>query len=325
MILHKPVLLKEAIDNLNLKEDMVVIDATLGGGGHSREILRKIGAGGILIAFDLDAQAIEDFARISNIKSQNSNKLQNSKLKIQKIGNVILVNDNFANLEKIVAGLKIEKVNAVLADLGWSSDQLSGRGMSFQKDEELDMRLDRNQELTAKYIVNNCSEEELGKIIREYGEERFWKSITKRIIQYRKDKKIETTGELAEIITGAVPGKYKHGKIHPATRTFQALRIETNRELENLEKFIPQAIEILRLKGRLAIITFHSLEDRIVKKSFRENARGSVSTDEITGRKIIKTAPQVKLVNKKPLTAEEIEIRENPKSRSAKLRVCEKL
>lgn len=305
MSIHKSVLLKEAIENLNLKKDMVVVDATLGGAGHSREIL-KIIENGKLIAIDADKKAIENFEKEADER-------------------VILINDNFANLEKILETLKIEKVDAILADLGWSSDQLEGKGMSFQKDEELDMRLDANQELSAKKVVNEYSEKKLGEIIRNYAEERFWKSIARRIVAAREEKEIKTTKELSEIINKAVPGKYRHGRINPATKTFQAIRIEVNQELENLKKFIPEAFRALSPGGRLAIIAFHSLEDRIVKKSFRENARGSIFADQITGQKIVKSAPVIKLVNKKPIIAEDVEIQINPRARSAKLRVCEKL
>lgn len=289
MSIHKPVLLKEVIESLNLKEGDTVVDATLGGGGHSREILSKIGKKGKLIAIDLDEGAIEKF---------------------ETSGNVCLVRDNFANLENILADLKIDKVNAILADLGWSSDQLINRGMSFREDEKLDMRLDRNQELDAGKVINEYSQEKLGEIIKDYGEERFYKRIVGAIIKRRKSKKIETTRELADLIRYAVPVNYRYGRINPATRTFQAIRIEVNRELENLKRFIPQAIKALKPKGRLAIISFHSLEDRIVKNSFRENAGGCIF-------------PRVKIITKKPVVATDEEVKGNPRARSTKLRVCE--
>lgn len=325
MTIHKSVLLEEAIECLDLNEGDIVVDATLGGGGHSRSILEKIGREGQLLAIDVDIQAIDSFSKFLISDSQFPNKSQIQNSKIQKIGNVILAKDNFSNLENILAELKTEKVNAVLADLGWSSDQLAGKGMSFQTEEGLDMRMDVQQELSAKQIVNDYSEEELGKIIREYGEERFWKNIARKIVEYRKNKKIQTTKELAEIIKKAVPAGYRFGKIHPATRTFQALRIEVNQELDNLKKFIPQAIAALNPGGRLAIVSFHSLEDRIVKKMFAENARGSISTDELTGQKKVISAPVIKLVTKKPVAPAAAEVKDNPRARSAKLRVCEKL
>lgn len=290
---------------LSLKEDSVVVDATLGGGGHAREILKKI-KNGKLIAIDADEKAVKNF--------QN-----------EKDERVVLINNNFSNLDSILENLKIEKVDAILADLGWSSDQLIGKGMSFQKDELLDMRLNNKEGISAKDIVNDYSEEELGRILREYGEEKFWKNITKKIVEYRKKKKIETTVELAEIIKNAAPAKYRHGKLNPATRTFQALRIAVNNELENLEKFLKQAIERLNPRGRLAVISFHSLEDRIVKNIFRQNARGSFLTDELTGQKITEKNPTVSLITKKPVISSKEETENNPRARSAKLRVCERI
>jgi len=313
---------------LNLKKGDIVVDATLGGGGHSEAILGKIGNGGKLVAIDLDLNAIERFkSKIKNLKSKSEERM-------------IAVNGNFANLSDILKELKIEKVNAILADLGWSSDQINNPeyGMSFQKEAELDMRYDRKQELTAKKIVNEYGQDNLERIIREYGEEKFYKNIAKKIVGERKNKNIETTAELAEIITKAVPERYRHGKINPATRTFQALRIEVNGELENLKKFIPQAIEALLPKGRLGIISFHSLEDRIVKKILRENAGGCISSsassgealrtglsaDEfLYGRKSCR--PKIKAITKKPILPSEKEILSNPRSRSAKLRVAEKV
>ena len=306
MTIHKPVLLKETIDALNLKNDSVVVDATFGGGGHSQEIL-KIITNGKLIGIDADQRAIESFEKENGQDAR-----------------IILVNDNFSNLEDILESLKIEKVDAILADLGWSSDQLIGKGMSFMQDERLDMRLDETQEITAEKVVNDYSEEDLRKIIQDYGEERFAKSVARKIVAKREEKKIETTGELAEIITMAMPDKYKHGRIHPATRTFQAIRIEVNHELDNLEKFLPAAVAGLKSGGRLAVIAFHSLEDRIVKKIFRENARGCICPPDFP-QCVCDQVPIVKVITKKPIVAEEAEILDNPRARSAKLRVAEKL
>lgn len=303
MSIHKSVLLKETIESLNLKNNSVVVDATFGGGGHSKEIL-KIIEKGKLIGIDADEKAIEE----SDLKNDER---------------VILVNDNFENLENILEDLKIEKVDAILADLGWSSDQLVGKGMSFQEDEQLDMRLSESQEISAKDIVNKYEQKELERIIRENGEEKFWKIIVKRIIEYRKEKEIEGTVELAEIVKNAIPEKFRHTKMNLATKTFQALRIEVNQELKNLEKFIPQAIERLNLGGRLAIISFHSLEDRIVKNIFRENARGCICPPDFPqcacGKK-----PKSAIITRKPIAPTDLEVSDNPKSRSAKLRVCEK-
>jgi len=312
MSLHKPVLLKETVELLNIKEGSIVVDATLGGGGHSREILRKIGEKGTLVSIDADNEAIERFKF----------KVQSAKCKVEE--NLFLVNGNFANLGEVLKSLKIEKVDAILADLGWSSDQLEGRGMSFLKDEPLDMRFDSNQKLTARGIVNEYSREDLERILKEYGEERFAKNISKKIVEYRKNKIIETTGELADIIKSAVPEKYKHGKINSATRTFQAIRIEVNGELDNLKKFIPKSIEALIPGGRLAIISFHSLEDRIVKNIFRENAGGCICPKNFP-QCVCGKIPKVKIITKKPIVPEEKELESNPRARSAKLRICEKI
>ena len=327
MTVHKPVLLEETISSLKLKEGDIVVDATLGGGGHSREIINRIGEGGMLIGIDADINAIDSFlVEITKSKSQSPNKFQVSNPKIQKIGNVFLVNDNFAELENILKEIGIEKVNAILADLGWSSDQVGSieHGMSFLTEAELDMRYDRDQKLTAKEIVNKYPQEDLEKILKEYGEEKFARSIARKIVSARKNKAIETTAELAEIIRSAVPEKYKHGKIDPATRTFQALRIETNQELENLRKFIPRAIEALKPGGRLAIITFHSLEDRIVKNIFRENARGCICPPDLPQCACGKV-PKIRLANRKPIAPTPGEVVGNPRARSAKLRVAEKI
>jgi 16S rRNA (cytosine1402-N4)-methyltransferase len=307
MTIHKPVLLKETIDQLNFKKGDIVVDATLGGGGHSREALGRIGEGGKLIAIDADKKAAEQFKK-------------------EKDERVVVINDNFANLENILKESGIEKVDAIVADLGWSSDQIENPefGMSFQVEAELDMRYDRNQKLTAKKIVNEYLPKELEKIIEKYGEERFCRNIVKRIVEYRKNHTIETTTQLADIVKNAVPPDHRYGKISPATRTFQALRIEVNDELSNLEKFVPQAIESLSTGGRLAIITFHSLEDRIVKNIFRENARGCICPPDFP-QCVCGKVPKIRLVNKKPIVPTPGEVVGNPRARSAKLRVCEKI
>ncbi|MCD6149574.1 16S rRNA (cytosine(1402)-N(4))-methyltransferase RsmH [bacterium] len=315
MSIHKPVLLEESLEKLNLKKGSVVVDATLGGGGHSLEILKRILPGGKLIAIDRDEEAIKNFK---------------SKLKDLNIGlkkeNLELVNDNFAGLGSILEALKIERVDAILADFGMSSDQLEDaeRGFSFKKDAELDMRMDQNGKQTAREIINTYSQNHLEKILREFGEERYARKIAKAIILQRKIKPIEKTLRLAEIISSAVPGKYRRGKKHFAVKTFQALRIEVNNELENIKCFLPQAIDILKTAGRLAVISFHSGEDRIVKNLFKENARGCICPPKFPicrcGRK-----PRIKIISKKPIIpkCEEIEI--NPRARSAKLRVAEKI
>ncbi|MDP1833354.1 MAG: 16S rRNA (cytosine(1402)-N(4))-methyltransferase RsmH [Candidatus Moranbacteria bacterium] len=310
MTIHKSVLLKESIEGLNLKKGSVAVDATLGGGGHSDEILKIIGGGGKLIAIDQDSQAIDGFRK--RLPGEG--------------GNVITVKDNFANLQNILAELGIGKVDAILADLGYSSIQLEDPavGMSFLQDAPLDMRLDREGGLTARKIVNEYTQGEIARILKNYGEERFAGIIAKRIADRRKIKPIETTHELVGIINDAIPERFQHGKIHPATKTFQALRIETNKELEMLDKFVPQAIDALEVGGRLAIISFHSLEDRIVKNIYRENAKGCICPADFPicqcGRKA-----KIRIITKKPVIPTEDELGGNPRSRSAKLRICEKI
>lgn len=326
MTIHKPVLLKEAIELLNLKPGMTVVDATLGGGGHSIEILKRIMPSGNLIAVDQDEEAVKEFQI----------KLKGLKLNLKK-ENVVLANDNFARLKNILERLKIKKVGAVIADLGISSDQLENakRGFSFMKDGPLDMRMGKslritnlyestNNKLTAKSIVNGYPEKELVRVLREYGEEKYAKIIAREIRKRREIREIRTTKELVEIIGQAIPEKYKHQKINFATKTFQALRIEVNSELENLKKFLSEAVEVLEKSGRLAVISFHSGEDRIVKNFFRENARGCVCPPNFPicrcGKK--KT---LKIIARKPIAPSEEEIRDNPRARSAKLRIAEKI
>ena len=308
MRIHKSVLLGEAIEALELKAGDVVVDATLGSGGHSQEILKKIGEKGRLIAIDEDREAVEDFR-----------KLKENDLRVN------LVKDNFSNLDLILADLKINSVDAILADLGFSSDQMDNadRGMSFQKDAPLDMRLDRDSELTAEKIINEYSLEKIEKILKEYGEEQFARNIAKKICKAREVELIKNTLQLVKIIESAIPGKFQHGKINCATKTFQALRIAVNSELDVLEKFVPLAIEKLVTKGRLAIITFHSLEDRIVKNIFRENARGCICPPDFPQCVCGRTA-KIKIITRRPIVPSDLEVKENSRSRSAKLRVCER-
>ncbi|MFA5993997.1 MAG: 16S rRNA (cytosine(1402)-N(4))-methyltransferase RsmH [Parcubacteria group bacterium] len=310
MIIHKSVLLEESIAGLNIQEGSIVVDATLGGGVHSNRILSLVGVTGKLIVIDQDVRAIEDF----------------KKQLTEKENRVYLVQDNFSHLKNILQELKIEAVDAILADLGYSSIQLEDEemGMSFLLDAPLDMRLDREGKITARDIVNNYSQGEIGRILKDYGEERFASMIAKKIADRRKVKPIETTGELVEIVKTAMPERYQHGKLHPATKTFQALRIETNRELSVLEEFIPQAIELLQTGGRLAVISFHSLEDRIVKNILRKNARGCICPADFPICQCGEMA-KVKIITKKPIIPGEIETQTNSRARSAKLRICEKL
>jgi 16S rRNA (cytosine1402-N4)-methyltransferase len=309
MTIHKSVLLEEAIEALNLKEGSVVVDATLGGGGHSLEILKLIGKGGRLIVIDADDGAIARFGK---------------RMQEQQIENVTLVRDNFRNLGSILKSLEIERVDAILADIGYSSDQLEDaeRGISFQLDAPLDMRFDQSQKLTAEKIVNDYGREDLERIIKNYGEERFCKNIVRGIVGYRSKKRIESTRELVSIIESHVPDGYRRGRISPATKTFQAIRIEVNQELDSLREFTSAAIRMLSFRGRLAVISFHSLEDRIVKEIFRENARGCICPQDFPVCLCEKLA-KLKIITKKPVIAGPDEIERNPRARSAKLRVCE--
>ena len=316
MTIHKSVLLKETVDALNLKNGSVVVDATLGGGGHSREILKRILPDGKLISFDQDNRAIENFRKM--IGSDKRLKGQEER--------IILINENFEKIKESLAGLGISKVDGITADLGISSDQLEDReiGLSFQFDAPLDMRLDRKRELTAEKIVNDYSEGDLIKVLKEFGDEKYAKRIAGRICEERKENAIKTTKELVSIIEKSVPVVYRHGKVNCATKTFQALRIEVNGELDVLKRIISDGVELLASGGRLAIITFHSGEDRIVKNLFREYARGCVCPPEFPvcrcGKEEI-----VRIITKKPIEPDMDEVGSNPRSRSAKLRVLEKI
>lgn len=299
--MHISVLPKEVLQYLDPKPDENFIDCTIGEAGHAIEILKKTSPGGKLLGIDL-----------------NEDSLKSSEFKIKESGldgkRIVLANDNFANLKELVQKFNFGEVSGVLLDIGISSEELekSGRGFSFLKEEPLLMTLRKDigpDDLTAEKIVNNFRQEELEKIFKEYGEERFAGRIAGRIVEERKRKRIKTTGELVEIIRKALPGKYKYGKIHFATRTFQALRIAVNDELANLEKALDQALDVLSLRGRLAVISFHSLEDRIVKNFLKERQRSN----------------SVKILTKKPVRPNEEEIASNPRSRSAKLRAAEKI
>jgi len=295
---HVSVLLKEAIEILEPKSGEFFIDGTTGSGGHSEAILKKIGLNGKLLCIDLDENSIR---KLNEIK-----KLRNWK-------NVILVNGNYADLPEILEKEKLSKADGLIVDLGFSSEQLEGKGMSFMKDEVLDMRYaqdvscqmsDAGCRLTAAEIINSLSEQDLADIFWEYGEERFSRQIAKKIVEERRRKRILTTLELVEIIKKAVPKSYERGRIHPATRVFQALRIYVNDELGNLEKLLKNLPKIIKTKGRVAIISFHSLEDRLVKNYFKQMAKDGL----------------VEILTKKPIIAGEEEIKNNPRSRSAKMR-----
>jgi len=311
--IHKPVLVKEVIDYLNLKKGDVIFDGTLGGAGHTIEIIKAIAPTGKIIGVDLDSQAISTAARI----------LAKKKL----LDNVYLINDNFVNITEILKKFKIKKVNGFLFDLGLSSMQIdsSGKGFSYIRDEKLNMRFGNDGEVDAYSIINEYSEEKLKEIFYKFGEEKWSGRIARRILNQRQIKNIETTGELSEIICRAIPGRMNHQrKGHPAKRIFQALRIEVNNELENISKSLDQSISFLEKKGRIAVISYHSLEDRIVKKKFEKFSGKCVCppcfpicTCNAEKRGIILT--------KKAIKPSVREIEDNPRSKSAKLRVFEKI
>ena len=306
---HRPVLLDECLEGLDIKPDGIYVDGTAGGAGHSREIAKRL-KNGLLIAIDQDETAI------SVVKDR-----------LSEFGDrVRVVRSNFSEISKVCASLGIEKIDGILLDLGVSSHQLdtAERGFSYMSDAELDMRMDKRNPITAKDVVNSYTEEQLKKILFEYGEEKFSAQIASSIIRAREKKEIESTAELAEIIKSAIPPKAREGGHHPAKRSFQAIRIEVNAELDVIEPTIRDAEKLLAKGGRMAIITFHSLEDRIVKQTFASLATGCTCPREfpvcVCGNK-----PKVKIVNKKPIVSGKTELDENPRARSAKLRVAEKL
>lgn len=309
---HKPVLLDECIDNLNIMPDGIYIDGTLGGAGHSSEIYRKLGKVGILIGIDQDAFALEiSQKRLKSIGGQ---------------AGLILAKGNFRNVGEICRQYGIEKVNGILLDLGVSSHQLdeSERGFSYQKDAPLDMRMDRQSQPDAASVVNGYDEYDIKKIIRDYGEENWASRIASFIVKARKEKRIETTSQLVEIIKAAIPSSARREGPHPAKRTFQALRIAVNDELGALKQVVGDAVSLLKERGRLCIITFHSLEDRIVKNEFQSREKPCTCPREfpvcVCGNK-----PELKIITRKPIIPSDRELDENPRSRSAKLRVAEKV
>ena len=305
---HYSVLLSESIEGLNIKQDGIYIDATLGYGGHSSEILKRIPKGH-LYSFDQDKEAIEY-----------------SQERLSKIGgNFTIIHSNFVNMVEELSKLGITKVDGIVFDLGLSSPQIDEkeRGFSFMSDAPLDMRMNKEESTTAKDIVNDYSLEKLTEVFYSYGEEKMSRQIAKRIIDYRKDKRIETTKELVSIISSAVGAKYFNNN-HPERNIFQAIRIEVNKELETLQTILPKAINLLNPKGRMSVITFHSLEDRIVKKEFKKY---SEVNELVKGLPEIpdEYKPLIKLVNKKPITPSDEELRENSRSKSAKLRIIERM
>jgi len=302
---HLPVLLEEAVDSLDCRPGGIYVDGTLGGGGHAAEIMKRIMPGGRLVGIDADPEALKEAgARLEPYRS-----------------NVIFYKGNFGNIAAILAGLGIGKVDGILLDLGVSSHQLetAGRGFSFARDAQLDMRLDQTEGRTAFDLVNGFSEEELEKIFREYGEERMARRIAAAVARSRKEAPIRTTGELAEIVSGAVPAAARRGKIHPATRVFQALRIAVNNELGNLEKALADGFELLETGGRFAVISFHSLEDRMVKTYFRSWEKGCTCPPDFPFCTCHKQG-RAKLIARKAIKAGPAEIEKNPRARSARLR-----
>ena len=305
--MHYSVLLNESIDGLNIKPDGVYVDCTLGYGGHSSEILKKIPKG-FLYSFDQDEKAIKY-----------------SKERLSKIGdNFKIIYSNFSSLKESLEELGVEKVDGIVFDLGFSSPQVDdeSRGFSFMKDAPLDMRMDLNQEFSAQNVVNEYSEAALKTIFFKYGEEKFSGSIAKNII---KKRPIKTTMELVKVIEGSVPYKYFR-EHHPERKIFQAIRIEVNHELDVLESVLPDAIDLLNKNGRISVITFHSLEDRIVKQMFKKYSEVNELFSGLRESDIPEQyKPKIKLVNKKPILPSEEELRENRRSASAKLRIVERV
>ena len=305
---HYSVLLKETIENLTIKEDGTYVDGTSGGGGHALQVVKGLSDKGRFFGIDQDDAAI---AAATERLADYAEK-------------VTLIRSNYCRMKEVLSEYGVEKVDGIVLDLGVSSYQLDTeeRGFSYRFDTPLDMRMDRRQSLTAKDIVNGYPERELYRIIRDYGEDQFAKNIAKHIVQAREKKEIVTTGELAEIIKGAIPAKFRQSG-HPAKQTFQAIRIECNRELEVLRDSLDMMIDLLNPGGRLCIITFHSLEDRLVKSAFKKAENPCTCPPEfpvcVCGKK-----PRGKVISRKPILPGEEELAENSRSKSAKLRVFEK-
>ncbi|MGN0390183.1 MAG: 16S rRNA (cytosine(1402)-N(4))-methyltransferase RsmH [Wujia sp.] len=308
--IHKSVLLDETIAGLNIKPDGIYVDGTLGGGGHSFEICRRLSDKGRLIGIDQDREAIEA-----------------AKKRLEPFGDrVTFIHSNYQDIDSVLRGCSVSGVDGIVLDLGVSSYQLDNieRGFTYREDTPLDMRMNRDSAMTAKDIINDYSEMDLYRIIRDYGEERFAKNIARHIVQAREERTIETTGQLNEIIKAAIPAKMRQGQGHPSKRTFQAIRIELNHELDVLESSLDTMISWLNPGGRLAIITFHSLEDRIVKTIMKRNMNPCTCPPEfpvcVCGKK-----PTGTIITKKPIVPSEEEIIDNKRAKSAKLRVFEKV
>lgn len=305
---HKSVLLNETIDGLNIKPDGIYVDGTLGGGGHAYEVCRRLGEKGSIIGIDQDAAAIE--AASARLKDFGEK--------------VTIVRSNYCDMKSKLHELGIDKVDGIVLDLGVSSYQLdtAERGFSYREDAPLDMRMDTRQKMTARDIVNDYTEADLYRVIRDYGEDKFAKNIAKHIVQARAVKPVETTAELSEIIRTSIPMKFQKKSGHPAKRTFQAIRIELNRELDVLRDSLDDMIDLLNPGGRLCIITFHSLEDRIVKSAFRKNENPCTCPPDfpvcVCGKK-----SKGSIITKKPILPSEEELEYNSRSKSAKLRIFE--
>ena len=306
---HKPVMLNEVIDSLKIRPEGTYVDGTLGGAGHSSQIARRLSGEGRLFGFDQDAAAIEAATR----------RLEPYKDRVS------IIRSNYSEMRERLSELGVRSADGILLDLGVSSYQLDDaqRGFSYRADAPLDMRMDQRQKLSAREVVNGYSIGELTRVIREYGEERFARNIAKHITAEREKKPIETTGELISIIKAAIPAKAREGGGHPAKRTFQAIRIEVNRELDVLSDSLDGMIDLLADGGRICVITFHSLEDRIVKETFRRNENPCTCPPEfpvcVCGKK-----SKGHVITRKPIIPSEEETEENPRSKSAKLRVFER-
>lgn len=305
---HVSVMLNEAVDNLVWNSDGIYVDGTLGGAGHSSEILKRLSPKGSLIGIDRDTNALEAASR---------------RIKDDRLS---LFHNNFSNIKDVLSRSNIEKVDGVLLDLGVSSPQLddADRGFSYMKDAPLDMRMDKDSSMTAWDIVNNYSEEKLREVITSYGEEKWASKIAHIIACEREKEQIDTTFELVEIIKNAIPARFRREGPHPAKRTFQAIRIAVNRELDEVKSVIPDIIDILNPNGRICIITFHSLEDRIVKEAFKKAANPCTCPPAFPVCMCNKK-PEINIITRKPIQPDEEELQANPRARSAKLRVAEKL
>ena len=298
---HKSVLLNETIDGLNIKPDGIYVDGTLGGGGHAYEVCRRLGEKGSIVGIEAASARLKDFGE-----------------------KVTIVRSNYCDMKSKLHELGIDKVDGIVLDLGVSSYQLdtAERGFSYREDAPLDMRMDTRQKMTARDIVNDYTEADLYRVIRDYGEDKFAKNIAKHIVQARAVKPVETTAELSEIIRASIPMKFQKKSGHPAKRTFQAIRIELNRELDVLRDSLDDMIDLLNPGGRLCIITFHSLEDRIVKSAFRKNENPCTCPPDfpvcVCGKK-----SKGSIITKKPILPSEEELEYNSRSKSAKLRIFE--